>query len=160
LCIGLRIFRNPRLTLRCYNRRVRFDLILGLAYLAAVLASREWRVVAYHTLFRTPWREIAHGSFEAFPSSHWRGASRIVGVPFAWYFAGLIIAVMALFFIGLEVIFSPRAVYCSLVRLSHRCRGWFTQPPGHTPPRAAAYAMPRPEPPLVVDAVSRIRVRR
>ena len=93
MCIGLRIFRNPRLTLRCYNRRVRFDLILGLAYLAAVLASREWRVVAYHTLFRTPWREIAHGSFEAFPSSHWRGAARIVGVPFAWYFAGLIIAV-------------------------------------------------------------------
>jgi hypothetical protein len=139
---------------------VRFGLILGLAYVATVLASREWRVVAYHTLFRTPWREIARGSFEAFPSSHWRGAARIIGVPFASYFAGLIVLVMALIFIGLEVIFSPRAVYCTLVRLSQRCRGWFTQPPSHTPPNAAALAMPRPERPLMVDAVSRVRVRR
>jgi hypothetical protein len=139
---------------------VRFGLILGLAYVVAVLCSREWRVVAYHTLFRTPWREIARGTFEAFPSSHWRGAGRIVGVPFAAYFAGLIVILLAVFFIGLEVIFSPRAVYCSLVRLSRHCRGWFTQPPSHTPPHAAALAMPPPEPPLMVDAVSRVRVRR
>jgi hypothetical protein len=139
---------------------MRLGLLFGLAYFAAVVSSREWRAVVRHTLFRTPWRQIARGMFDAFPSSHWRGPARIVGVPFAAYFAGLVVAVFGLVLIGIEIVFTPRAIYCSIVRLSRRCRGWFTQPPNDSPPHAAALAMPRPEPFSMTDAVSRIRIRR
>src|SRR5205085_2365438 len=115
----------------CYNRMVRIGLILGIAYVAAVFSSREWRGVVRHTLFQTPWREIARRVFEAFPSSRWRGAARIVGVPFAAYFAALVVALMFLFLLGLEIVYSPKAVYCSFVNLSRRAP---TRPPNGTPP--------------------------
>jgi hypothetical protein len=139
---------------------MRLGLFFGLLYAAAVFSSREWRATLRLTLTRTPWWQIARGMFDAFPSSHWRGIARIVGVPFAAYFAALVVTLWALFVFGIEIVFSPRAVYCSLVRLTRHCRGWFTQPPNHTPPYAAALAMPRPEPPSLVDAVSRIRIAR
>ena len=139
---------------------MRLGLFLGLAYATAVFCSREWRAVARHSLTRTPWWQIARGTFDAFPSSHWRGIARIVGVPLAAYFAALVVALFALFICGVEIVFSPRAVYASLARLIRYCGRWFTQPPSHTPPHAAALAMPRPEPPSFVDAVSRTRIAR
>jgi hypothetical protein len=144
----------------CYNGLMRIGLILGLAYFATLLCYREWRVTTRLLVTSTPWRTIARSAFNAFPTSRWRGITRIVGAPLAWYFAGMMLVLTALFLTGLEVITSPLAIYYSLVSLSRRCRGWFTQPPSHTPPHAAALAMSRPEPPSMVDAVSRIRIRR
>lgn len=135
---------------------MRIGLMLGLAYLAALLSYREWRVTTRLLVTRTPWRTIARHAFDAFPTSRWRGAARIVGVPFAWCFAGLMVVTVALWLIGIEIISSPLAIYFSLVRLSRRC---FTHPP-HTPPHVAALAMPRPEPLRMTNAVSRIRFRR
>jgi len=131
-------------------------MIFGCAYLAALLAYREWRAVMRHTLFRTPWRQIACGMFDGFPSSHWRGVARIIGVPFAWFFAALVVVLFGLLLIGIELIFTPQAVYYSLARLAGFCLGWFTHPPGPTPPHSAALAMPRPQPPSITYAISRL----
>jgi hypothetical protein len=109
-----------------------------------------------HTLFRTPWRRFARTFFDGFPSSHWRGAARIIGVPFAWFFAALVVVVLSIILIGIELVFTPRAVYHFLARITGICGGWFT-PPSRTPPHSAALAMPRPEPPSMIDAVSRLR---
>ncbi len=132
-------------------------MILGAAYLAALVCDRDWRAVMRHTLFRTPWRQFAHTFFDGFPSSHWRGVARIVGVPFAWFFAAWVVVLLGVVLIGIELVFTPRSVYHSVARIAKICRGWFTRPPGHTPPHAAALAMPRPEPPSMIDAVSRLR---
>jgi hypothetical protein len=140
------------------------DMAIGasvaLAYLAVLFASPEWRATTRMLLRSTPWRTIARSAFEAFPTSHWRGATRLIGVPLAWYFAALMLVLTALALTGIEIVFSPKAIYCSAVRLSRWCRGWWTRPPNRTPPHAAALAMPRPEPPSLIDAVSRIRVGR
>ena len=140
--------------------RIGLILTLGLAYLAALVSSPEWRVQIRLFVTRTPWRSIARSAFSSFPSSRWRGMARLVGVPIAWYFAGLILVLFAVALTGIEIVFSPRAIYCSAVRLSRRLRDWFTQPPNHTPPHAAALAMLRPKPRSMTDAVSRIHIRR
>ena len=139
---------------------MRLALLLGLVYAAAVFASREWRATVRLSLTRTPWPQIARGAFNAFPSSHWTGIARFVGVPLAVYFTAVMITLFALVIFGFEIVFSPKAVHCSLVRLKRQYRGWLTPPPDPTPPHAAALAMPRPERPLLVDAVSRIRIAR
>jgi hypothetical protein len=136
---------------------MRIGLILGLTYAAAVLASREWRATVRLTLTCIPWWQIARGMFDAFPSSRWTGIARIVGVPIAAYVAAVIVTLFALVIFGMEIVFSPKAVYCTVVRIR---RGWFTEPPNQTPPHAAALVMPRPEPPSLVEAVSRIRIAR
>ena len=138
---------------------MRIGALLSIAYVAAVLSSREWRAIVYHTLFYTPWRLIARSMFDAFPTSSWRGPARLVGVPLAAYFVALMLAVFFLFVIGLEIVFSPKAVYCSLVNLSRRLRHMRTGPPNQTPP-AAALAIPIPESFSIVDAISRARIRR
>jgi hypothetical protein len=132
-------------------------LFFGLMYAAAVLSSREWRATVRLTLTCIPWWQMARGMFDAFPSSRWSGIARIVGVPIAAYVAAVIVTLFALVMFGMEIVFSPKAVYCTIVRIR---RGWFTQPPNHTPPHAAALAMPRPVPPSSVDAVSRLRIAR
>jgi hypothetical protein len=131
---------------------------LGLAYLAVLFATPEWRATIHLLVTRTPWRAIARSAFHAFPTSHRRGAKRMIGVSLAWYFAALMFVLMALVLTAIEIVFSPRAIYCSAVRLSHLCREWWTSPPNDTPPRAVALAMPKP--PLVIEAVSRIRIGR
>lgn len=133
---------------------------LALSYLAVLFATPEWRATSRVLLTRTPWRTIVRSAFDAFPTSHWRGAKRLIGVPFAWYFATLMFSVTALVLIGIEIAFSPRAIYCCAVRVSRYCRAWWSRPPNDRPPRAGALAMPKPEPPLAIDAVSRIRVSR
>jgi hypothetical protein len=133
---------------------------LAVAYLAVLFATPEWRATSRLLLTRTPWRTIARSAFHAFPTSHWRGATRLIGVPLAWFFAAVMFVLTTLVLTTIEVTFSPRAIYCSAVRLSRRCREWWTRPPNGTPPRAVALVMPKPEPPLLVDAVSRIRIKR
>jgi hypothetical protein len=96
----------------------------------------------------------------AFPTSRWRGAARLIGVPLAWYFATLIVVVMALVLISIEIVFSPRAIHCLVAKWARRCREWWTPPPSDTPPRAVPLAMGKPDPPLVVDAVSRTAIGR
>jgi len=131
---------------------------LTLLYLAVLLAIPEWRTTTRLLLTRTPWGRIARSAFDAFPASRWRDAARLIGVPLAWYFAALIVVLMALVLIAIEIVFSPRAIHCLAVRWSRRCREWWTRPPTDTPPRAVALAMPKPDPPLVVDAVSRTAI--
>ena len=139
---------------------MRWGVLVALAYLMVLFATPEWRTTTRLLFTRTPWRTIARSAFDAFPTSRWHGPSRWVGVPLAWYFAALMFVLAALALTGIEIAFSPRAVYCSAVRWSSYCRHWWTGPPHGTPPRAAALAMPKPEPPLAVNAVSRVRVSR
>ena len=134
--------------------------LLALGYLAALVATREWRATTHLLVTRTPWRAIARSAFDAFPSSRWRGTTRLLGMPLAWCFAALVFVLMALVLTAIEIAFSPRAIHCLAVRLSHRCREWWSGPPNGTPPRSVALAMSKPEPPLLVDAVSRVRNNR
>jgi hypothetical protein len=138
---------------------VAIGALLALAYLALLFASPEWRATTRLLLTRTPWRTIARSAFDAFPTSHWRGAARLIGVPFAWYFTALMLVLAALALTGIEIVFSPRAIYCSVVHLSRRFLQWWTPPPNHTPPRAVALAMPEAKP-SIVDAVGRMHIRR
>jgi hypothetical protein len=66
----------------------------------------------------------------------------------------------ALALIAIEIAFSPCAVYVSVLRVLQRGRAWFAGPPAGTPPHAGALAMPKPQPPQMIDAVSRVRVGR
>jgi hypothetical protein len=125
-----------------------------------LFASPEWRATTRLFITRTPWRTITRSAFEAFPTSHWRGAARLIGVPLACYFAALVLLVTALALTGIEIVFSPRVIYYSTIRLSRSCREWWNRPPNDTPPRAAALAMPKPKPPSIVDAVGRMHVGR
>jgi hypothetical protein len=80
---------------------VAIGALLALAYLALLLASPEWRATTRLLLTRTPWRTIARSAFDAFPTSHWRGAARLIGVPFAWYFTALMLVLAALALTGI-----------------------------------------------------------
>src|SRR5262245_59496482 len=102
------------------------------AYVAVLFATPEWRATTRLLLTRTPWRLIARSGFDAFPTSRWRGARRLIGVPLAWYFAALGLVFMALALTAIEIVFSPRAIHCLAVRLLRRCRVWWTGPPNHT----------------------------
>jgi hypothetical protein len=35
----------------------------------------------------------------------------VIGVPFAWSFAGLVLSLFALFAVGVEILFSPRTIW-------------------------------------------------
>jgi hypothetical protein len=131
----------------------------ALAYLALLFASPEWRATTRLLLTRTPWRTIARSACDAFPTSHWRGAARLIGVPFAWYFTALMLVLAALALTAIEIVFSPWAIYCSVVHLSRRFLQWWTPPPNHTRPPAVALAMPKPKP-SIVDAVGRMHIGR
>jgi hypothetical protein len=69
------------------------------------------RSIAYH-----PWSFIASGAVNTFPSSRWRGPLRMIGVPFAWSFAGIVLTIFAVFAVGVEIPFSPRTIWCSFRR--------------------------------------------
>jgi hypothetical protein len=135
---------------------VHVGLVIGFIYLAVLLSCREWRVVARAFVTHTPWRRFAQMFFRSSPASRWRGIARIVGVPIAWCFAALMLTLIALIQLGIEIVFSPKAIYCQAVHLSR----WFTNRPDPTPPRAGALAMPHPEPMSFIDARSRLRIRR
>ena len=134
-------------------------VVVVLVYIAVLALVPESRTSVRLLVTRTPWRTIASGMFEAFPTSRWRGPARLIGVPFAWYFATVVVTLFAFALATIEIVFSPRLIYCGLARWSKPCRWPFT-PPDHTPPRAVAMAMPKPERPVIVDAVSRIRLSR
>lgn len=133
--------------------------LIGLIYLAAVVSCREWRAVARVFVTHTPWRQLAQMCFRAFPTSRWRGVAQIVGVPMAWCFSALIVVLLAFVLLGIEIVFSPKAIYCEAVHLSRRCRGWLSKRPDPMPPHAGALAMPHPEPMSFTDARSRLRIR-
>ena len=88
---------------------------LATCYLVLIVFSgggREMiRSIAYH-----PWSAIAHGAANAFPTFRWRGPFRMVGLPVAWAFAGFVLFVFAIFALGVELLFSPRTIWCSFRR--------------------------------------------
>ena len=138
---------------------MRIGLLIVFIYLAVLLSCRDWRIVARGFVTHTPWRQFVHTFFNSFPTSHWRGAARIIGVPIAWCFAALMFCVLALALLGIEIVFSPKAFYCQAVHLWYRFRVWFNRP-HPTPPRAGALALPHPKPMLFTDARSQLRSRR
>jgi hypothetical protein len=80
----------------------------------------------------------------------------VIGVPIACCFTALIVALFGLILLGIEIAFSPKAIYCQAVHLSR----WFSERPDDpTPPLAGGLAMPRPETTSFIDARSRLRVR-
>ena len=90
-------------------------LILGAGYLLVLLSSGAWRMIirslAYH-----PWSQLVHGFVEAFPTSRWRGPSKLIGLALAWCFAGMVLMAFTVFVVGVEILFSPRDVYWSVRR--------------------------------------------
>lgn len=88
---------------------------IALGCLAVLFATPEWRARPL-ILTRTQWRQLARSAFDAFPTSRWRGATRLIGVPFAWYFAALMLALMALALTAIEIVFAPRVIYRSVLR--------------------------------------------
>jgi hypothetical protein len=135
---------------------VRVGLLIGLIYVAILLSCREWRVVARAFVTHTPWQRLWQVFVRSSPTSGWRGIPRIVGLPIAWCFAALMLTLIALIQLGIEIVLSPKAIYCQAIRLSR----WFSKQPDPIPPHhAGALAMPHPEPMLFTDARSRLRVR-
>ena len=135
---------------------MRIGLLIGFIYVAVLLSCGEWRVVARAFVTHTPWRRFAQMFFRSSPTSGWRGIARIVGVPIAGCFAVLMLTLVALIQLGIGIAFSPKAIYCQAVHLSH----WFSKRPDPMPPHTGALAMPHPEPMSLTDARSRLRVRR
>jgi hypothetical protein len=139
---------------------VRVVLPIGLVYVAVLLSCREWRVVARAFFTHIPWRQFAKTFFRSFPTASWRGAARLLGLPIAWCFSALIVVLLGAVLLGIEIVFSPKAIYCQAVHLSRRWRGGLNGRPDPTPPHAGALAMPHPGPMSFTDARSRLRLPR
>jgi len=88
---------------------------LALIYIVMLLLSGTARMMA-RSLAMHPWSMVVHGAAEAFPTARWSGFFRVLGSLLAWCFAGMVLLVFTAFVVTVEIVFSPRDLYCSLRR--------------------------------------------
>ena len=87
-------------------------VVLAVCYLGLAVVSGGARHMIRSIMYH-PWRFIASGAFSMFPTSRWRGPFRVIRAPFALSFAGMVLAIFAVFAVGVEILFSPRTIWWS-----------------------------------------------